>query len=280
MSLKKFKPKTPGTRWMTVPSFEEITADRPQKSLTLPLKKSGGRNVHGRVTSRHRGGGHKRLYRIIDFRRDKLKVPAKVISIEYDPNRSSRIALLEYADSQRRYIICPDGLKVGDTVVSGPDVELKAGNAIPLRNIPPGIPIHNLELFKGRGGQIARSAGNSAQITAKEGDFAHIRLPSGEVRLINLDCYATIGQVGNIEHGAISIGKAGRSRWLGRRPRVRGRAMNPVDHPLGGGEGKSAGGRQPCSPWGQLAKGLKTRKKRKATSIYILKRREKRNRKG
>lgn len=275
MAIKSFRPTTPSRRFITMPTFEEITAKSPQKSLTMPLKKSGGRNAHGRLTIKCRGGGHKRMYRIIDFKRDKLKVPAKVISIEYDPNRTSRIALLEYADNQRRYILCPDGLKVGDAVMAGPDAEIKTGNSLPLRNIPPGIQMHNVELFKGRGGQIVRSAGGSAQIMAKEGDFAHVKLPSGEIRLINLDCYATIGQIGNIDHDAISIGKAGRSRWMGRRPRVRGRAMNPVDHPLGGGEGKSAGGRQPCSPLGIPAKGFKTRKKKKYSDIYILKRRPK-----
>jgi len=274
MGIKQYKPTSDGMRWTALSDFKELTAHKPEKSLTEPIKKTGGRNSQGRVTSRWRGGGHKRRYRIIDFKRDKLDKPAKVISIEYDPNRSSRIALLLYEDNERRYILWPNGLNVGDTVVSSvSEIEIKAGNAMPLRNIPPGIPIHNLELGRGKGGKIVRSAGSYAQILAKENDFGHIRLPSGEVRLIHLDCMATIGQLGNIEHDKISIGKAGRSRWLGRMPRVRGVAMNPVDHPMGGGEGKSSGGRHPCSPWGMIAKGFKTRK-RKQSDKYIVKKRK------
>lgn len=274
MSLKKYKPVTPARRWGSVSTFEEITRKKPERSLTLPLKKSGGRNSQGRITSRHRGGGHKRRYRIIDFKRDKYDISATVISIEYDPNRSSRIALLRYDDGEKRYIIAPVGLSVGDGLISGNEVELKVGNSLPLRNIMPGTPIHNIELTIGRGGQIARSAGGSAQIVAKEGKFAHIKLPSGEIRLINVNCRASIGQVGNTDHGSISLGKAGRSRHLGIRPQTRGVAMNPHDHPMGGGEGKSSGGRHPCSPWGQASKGLKTRKKHKQSDKYILKRRK------
>lgn len=274
MPLKRYKPVTPARRWGSVSSFEEITRKEPERSLTIPLKKSGGRNLQGRITSRHRGGGHKRRYRIIDFKRDKDGISAKVISIEYDPNRSSRIALLKYEDGEKRYIIAPLGLNVGDEITSGNNAELKIGNSLPLRSILPGTPIHNIELTKGKRARLVRSAGNSAQIMAKEGRFAHVKLPSGEVRLINLDCRATIGQVGNVDHGSISLGKAGRSRHLGIRPQARGVAMNPHDHPMGGGEGKSSGGRHPCSPWGQAAKGLKTRKKRKHSDRYILKRRK------
>jgi large subunit ribosomal protein L2 len=274
MSLKRYKPTTSTRRWGSVSSFEEITRKESERSLTLPLKKSGGRNSQGRITSRHRGGGHKRRYRIIDFKRDKYDMPARVISIEYDPNRSSRIALIRHQDGEKRYIIAPLGLNVGDEVVSGNgNVELKIGNNLPLRNILPGTPIHNIELTKGKGGRLVRSAGGSAQIMAKEGKFAHVKLPSGEVRLIDLDCHATIGQIGNIDHDSISLGKAGRSRHLGIRPRTRGVAMNPHDHPMGGGEGKSSGGRHPCSPKGKVAKGLKTRKKRKYSDRYILKKR-------
>lgn len=274
MGIKQYKPKTSTLRWTVVSDFADITTDRPEKSLTLPLKKSGGRNSQGRITSRWRGGGHKTKYRIIDFKRDRLDMPAKVLSIEYDPNRSSRIALLEYEDKEKRYIICPAGLIVGETVISSRnEIEIKTGNSMPLRNVPPGTPIHNLELVKGKGGKIVRSAGAYAQILAKEDPYAHVKLPSGEVRLVHLDCMATIGQIGNIEHDTISIGKAGRSRWLGRMPRVRGVAMNPVDHPMGGGEGKSSGGRHPCSPWGQKAKGLKTRKT-KLSDKYIVKSRK------
>jgi len=256
--------------------FAEITKSKPEKSLLLPLKKTGGRNFYGRITVRHRGGGHKRMLRIIDFKRDLFEVPAKVAAIEYDPNRSARIALLEYPNKEKRYILAPLDLKVGDEIISSEqrEAEIKNGNCLPLRNMPTGTLIHNIELAKGKGGQIVRSAGASAQIMAKEGDYAHIRLPSGEVRLIRLDCHATIGQLGNIEHEAISVGKAGRTRWRGIRPTVRGSAMNPVDHPHGGGEGKAGQGNpHPVSPWGQLAKGYKTRKKVKYSDRVIVKRR-------
>ena len=274
MGIKQYKPQTSALRWTALSDFKEITTNKPEKSLTEVLKKTGGRNSQGRITSQHRGGGHKRKYRVIDFKRDKMDIPAKVLSIEYDPNRSSRIALVQYEDNEKRYILWPAGLGKGDTVVSSKkEIDVKPGNAMPLRNIPPGNPIHNLEMKKGRGGKIVRSAGTYAQILAKEGDYAHLKLPSGEVRLIGLDCMATIGQLGNIEHDTISIGKAGRSRWLGRRPNVRGVAMNPVDHPMGGGEGKSSGGRHPCSPWGVKSKGLKTRKA-KPSDRFIVKRRK------
>jgi large subunit ribosomal protein L2 len=275
MAIKRYKPTSPGRRFQTVSTFEEITARRPEPSLTVPLKKTGGRNNQGRITCRHRGGGHKRFYRIIDFKRDKDAVPAKVATIEYDPNRSSRIALLHYLDGEKRYILAPEGLKVGDTVVSDKQAEVSVGNALPLRYIPPGTPIHNIELKIGKGGQIVRSAGTNAVIMAKEKNYAQVRLPSGEVRLIHLDCKATIGVVGNADHGNITIGKAGRKRWLGRRPKVRGVAMNPIDHPHGGGEGKSSGGRHPVTPWGVPTKGYKTRKKRKSSDKYIVRRRNK-----
>lgn len=275
MGTKKYKPVTPGQRWRTISSFDEITAEKPEKSLTLPLKRKAGRNMHGRITVRHRGGGHKRRLRIIDFKREKENIPACVLSIEYDPNRASRIALVQYKDGEKRYIVCPLGLKVNDEIISGKDIELKVGNSLPLRNILAGMPIHNIEMIKGKGGQLVRSAGSAAIIMAKEGNFAHLKLPSGEVRKVPLDCKATIGQVGNVEHEALLLGKAGKSRWLGRRPATRGVAMNPVDHPLGGGEGKSSGGRHPVSPWGKSAKGGKTRKKNKASSRYILRRRAK-----
>jgi len=274
MAVKKYKPTSPGRRFQTVPSFEEITATRPEPSLTVSLKKTGGRNNRGRVTSRRRGGGHKRFYRIIDFKRDKDGVPAKVATIEYDPNRSARIALLHYIDGEKRYILAPDGLQVGTTIVSGSDVDITVGNALPLRHIPPGTPIHNVELKKGKGAQMVRSAGSSAVIMAKEKNYAQVRLPSGEVRLVHLDCKATIGVVGNTDHKNISIGKAGRSRWLGRRPKVRGVAMNPIDHPHGGGEGRTSGGRHPVTPWGVPTKGYKTRKKRKPSDKYIVRRRK------
>jgi len=274
MPVRTFKPATPSLRFRTVSTFEEITTDEPEKSLLAPLKKSGGRNNQGRITIRHRGGGHKRLYRLIDFKRDKDNVPAKVASIEYDPNRSARIALLHYADGEKRYILAPDGLKVGDVLMSGENAEIRVGNALPLRNIPLGTFVHNVELKIGKGGQIARSAGVYAQIMAKEGDYAHLKLPSGEIRLVHLNCRATIGQVGNVDHENISLGKAGAARWRGFRPYVRGVAMNPIDHPMGGGEGKASGGRHPCSPWGWKTKGLKTRKKRKKSNAYILKRRK------
>lgn len=275
MALKKYQPKTPGTRWRTGYSFDEITKSTPEKSLLLTLKSSGGRNAHGRITSRHRGAGNKRMYRVIDFKRDKFDISARVVGIEYDPNRSAYIALLEYKDGEKRYIISPDGLKVNEEVLSSPtSQEAKIGNHLMLKNIPLGISIYNLEMRKGAGGQIARSAGNSCTVLAKEGDYAQVRLPSGEIRLIDVNCFATIGQVGNIEHDTISIGKAGRNRWMGLRPSSRGVAKNPHDHPMGGGEGKSSGGRHPCSPWGQLAKGLKTRKKKKTSTRFIIKRRK------
>ncbi len=279
MGIKKFKPTTASRRWMTGPDFAEITKQEPEKSLIVSLKKSGGRNAYGRITVRHRGGGHKRFYRVIDFKRDILDVTAKVTAIEYDPNRSSRIALVEYQNpaKEKRYIIAPVGMKVGDEIVSSDqkDVEAKVGNCFVLRYIPAGTMIHNLELVKGKGGQIVRSAGSSAQIMAKEQEYAHIKLPSGEVRLVSLDCHATIGQVSNIEHGAISIGKAGRTRWLGIRPTVRGSAMNPIDHGHGGGEGKAGQGNpHPVTPWGKPTKGYRTRNRNKYSNKFIIKRRE------
>ncbi len=274
MGIKKLKPVTPGTRFRTNFTFEEITKETPEKSLVVSLKKSGGRNNLGRVTARHRGGGHKRKYRIIDFKRDKHGIPAKVFSIEYDPNRTCRIALLHYADGEKRYIIAPDGLKVGDTVMSGPGSEIKVGNALPLKEMPLGSFVHNVELKPGKGGQLGRSAGTSLQLMAREGDYAQLKMPSGEVRMVRSECYATYGVVGNAEHENISIGKAGRSRWLGIRPHTRGVAMNPVDHPMGGGEGKTSGGGHPVSPWGQKAKGLKTRKRKKQSNKFIIKRRK------
>jgi len=273
LGIKRFAPITPGRRFMTGPTFEEITKEKPEKSLTKGISKSGGRNVYGRITVRHRGGGHKRRYRIIDFKRDKLGVPAKVVAIEYDPNRTARIALLQYVDGERRYIIAPLGLKVGDTVMSGPEAEVKIGNALPLERIPLGTFIHNIELVPGRGGQLVRAAGAAAVLVAKEGKYAHVRLPSNEVRLIPVRCMATIGQVGNLEHENVVIGKAGRKRWLGIRPTVRGVAMNPVDHPHGGGEGKSHGGRHPVTPWGQPTKGYKTRRKKPSDKLILSRRR-------
>jgi large subunit ribosomal protein L2 len=273
MAIKKTKPTSPGRRFQSYDSFEEITSREPQRSLVRPLNKTGGRNVYGRVTCRYRGGGHKRQYRVIDFKRDKTEVPAKVASIEYDPNRSARIALLNYVDGEKRYIVAPQGTVVGDMVVSSETADIQAGNVLPLRKIPLGTQIHNLELRPGKGSQLVRSAGSYAQLMAKEGAYAQVRLPSGEVRMVLLECKATIGQVGNSEHGNISLGKAGRKRWLGRRPHVRGVAKNPVDHPMGGGEGKSSGGRHPCSPWGVPTKGFKTRKKSKVSNRYIVKRR-------
>jgi len=276
MALRKLKPITSASRWATVPTFDEITKNtKPEKSLLTTRKSSGGRNNMGRMTSRHRGGGHKRMIRLIDFKRNKLDQEAKVVTIEYDPNRSARLAKVQYPDGELRYILCPLKLKVGDAVISSENAEISTGNNLKLRNIPPGIPIHNIELSSGRGGQIVRSAGASAVIMAKEGNSAQVRLPSSEIRLIHLDCFATIGQVGNVEHESRSIGKAGRSRWLGKRPFSRGVVKNPVDHPMGGGEGKSSGGRHPCSPWGQPAKGYKTRKKRKYSNEMIIKRRVK-----
>ena len=275
MAIRKLKPNTPGTRFMSISTFEEITKTKPEKSLTVALKKKGGRNNLGRLTMRHRGGGHKRKYRIIDFKRDKFGVPAKVFSIEYDPNRSARIALLHYADGEKRYIIAPNGLKVGDVVSSGEGVEIKVGNAMKLKDIPLGSFIHNVELKPGKGGQLGRAAGNAIQLTSKEGNYAHLKLPSGEVRMVHLECMATYGTVGNSDHMNISLGKAGRTRWLGFRPKVRGVVMNPVDHPMGGGEGRTSGGGHPVSPWGQPAKGLKTRKKKNPSDRYIIKRRTK-----
>lgn len=272
MAIKKYKPTSPGRRFVSVSSFEEITKTKPEKSLLEPLKKTGGRNAQGRITVRHRGGGHKRMYRRIDFKRDKFGIPAKVAAIEYDPNRTARIALLHYVDGEKRYIIAPDGLQVGDTVVSGPEADIKVGNALPLANIPTGTIIHNLELVRGAGGQLVKSAGAGAQLMAKEGEYAHVRLPSGEVRLIRQECMATIGQVGNIDHENITIGKAGRRRWLGFRPSVRGVAMNPVDHPHGGGEGRSSIGRAPVTPWGKPALGHRTRKKKPSDRLIIKRR--------
>lgn len=272
MGVKKFKPTTPGRRFMTVSDFAEITHSAPEKSLLKPFKRTGGRGNTGRITTRHRGGGHKRAYRIIDFKRNKVGIPARVASIEYDPNRSARIALLFYADGEKRYIIAPADIKVDDIIMAGEEVDIRPGNTIPLARIPLGMSIHNLELKPGKGGQVARSAGAMAQLLAKEGDFAHVKMPSGEIRLFKLNCLATLGQVGNIDHEKITLGKAGRSRWLGRRPKVRGVAMNPVDHPMGGGEGKSSGGRHPCSPWGQLAKGLKTRNRKRSAKVIVRRR--------
>lgn len=272
MGIKRYKPTSPGIRFQTVSDFKEITSSTPHKPLLRPLSKSGGRNAGGRITMRRRGGGHKRHYRLIDFKRNKTGVPSKVISIEYDPNRSARIALLQYADGDKRYILAPQGLQVNDEVVSGEEADIRPGNALPLRRIPLGTLIHNLELRVGKGGQLIRSAGTYAQLMAKEGKYAQVRLPSGEVRMILQDCMATVGQLGNTDHENISLGKAGRSRWLGRRPKVRGVAMNPVDHPHGGGEGKSSGGRHPVSPWGMPTKGYKTRKNRR-TDRFIVKKR-------
>lgn len=271
MALRSFKPTSPGVRQMTVSSFEEITTNKPEKSLLVPLKKNAGRNSYGRITVRHQGGGHKRKYRIIDFKRTKDGVPARVATIEYDPNRSSRIALLHYLDGEKRYILAPAGLKVGDMVYSGPDADIKTGNALPLANIPVGTLLHNIELHPGRGGQICRSAGVSAQLMAKEGKYALLRLPSGEVRKVLLTCRATIGVVGNHEHANINVGKAGRTRWMGVRPTVRGSVMNPNDHPHGGGEGRAPVGRKsPVSPWGKVAHGGKTRKKKNLSNKLIV----------
>ncbi|MDT7960392.1 MAG: 50S ribosomal protein L2 [Armatimonadota bacterium] len=274
MGIKKWKPITPGRRFMQTSTYEEITKDEPEKSLTVGLRKTGGRNNMGRVTARHRGGGNKRLYRIIDFKRDKDGIPAKVVAIEYDPNRSARIALLEYEDGEKRYILAPVGLEVGATVMSGPNADILPGNALPLRNIPVGTLVHNIELYPGKGGQLVRSAGAAAQILAKEGNYATLRMPSGEIRLIHLSCRATIGQVGNLDHENEVWGKAGKSRWMGRRPHVRGSAMTPRDHPHGGGEGKAPIGLpHPKTPWGKPALGVKTRRN-KRTNRFILKRRK------
>lgn len=273
MAIKAYKATSPGRRFQTCSRFEEITSTTPEKKLVKPLKKSGGRNSYGRITSRHIGGGHKRKYRVVDFRRDKTDIPAKVATIEYDPNRSARLALVNYADGEKRYIIAPIDLKVGDNVVSSEAADIKPGNTMPLRSIPLGSLIHNVELRIGKGAQMIRSAGTYGQLMAKEGAYAQVRLPSGEVRKVLVDCKATIGQVGNIHHENICIGKAGRTRWLGRRPKVRGVVMNPVDHPMGGGEGKTSGGRHPCTPWGVPTKGHKTRKN-KTTDKYIIKKRD------
>ncbi|WP_040572669.1 50S ribosomal protein L2 [Selenomonas flueggei] len=275
MAVKSFKPYSAGRRFMTVSSFDEITTDKPEKSLTVRLTKTGGRNQQGKLTVRHRGGGHKRLYRIIDFKRMKDGIPARVATIEYDPNRSARIALLNYADGEKRYILAPNGLKVGDVVESGAEADIKPGNALPLKNIPLGTVIHAVELKIGKGAQLVRSAGTSAQLMAKEGDYALLRMPSGEIRRVHVNCRATIGEVGNLEHENITIGKAGRSRWLGRRPETRGIAMNPNDHPHGGGEGRSPVGRKsPMTKWGKIAMGKKTRRKKKASNRLIVHRRK------
>jgi large subunit ribosomal protein L2 len=272
MAIKKVKPTSPGRRFQDYSSFEEITRTSPEKKLLKVVKKSGGRNALGRITIRHRGGGHKRKYRIIDFKRDKTGIPAKVAAIEYDPNRSARIALLHYADGEKRYIPAPLNLRVDDIVESGPDADIRPGNTLPLQNIPLGTYIHNIEMRAGRGAQIVRSAGTYAQLMAKEDRYALIKLPSSEVRMVLLRCKATIGQLGNVGHENLSLGKAGRKRWLGRRPKVRGVAMNPVDHPMGGGEGRSSGGRHPCSPWGMPTKGYKTRKKGKSDRLIVKRR--------
>jgi large subunit ribosomal protein L2 len=275
MGLKSFKPTSAARRFYTVSDFADITKTEPERSLLEHQHSTGGRNNNGRITSRFRGGGHKQRYRVIDFRREKIGVPAKVASVEYDPNRTARIALLNYVDGEKRYILCPDGLKVGDQIVSSRNADIKPGNSLPLRAIPLGTSIHNLELKIGKGGQLCRSAGVSAQLMSKEGAWGQVRLPSGEVRLVHLDCRATIGQVSNVDHQNISLGKAGRTRWLGVRPHNRGVTMNPVDHPMGGGEGRTSGGRHPCSPWGQLSKGLKTRNNKRTDGMIIKRRGQK-----
>ena len=272
MGIKVYKPTSAGRRFQVGSTFEEITRSEPEKNLLRPLSKSGGRNSMGRITCRHRGGGHKRRYRLIDFKRNKPDIPAKVASIEYDPNRSARIALLHYRDGEKRYILAPRELNMGDTVISGENADIRPGNALPLKNIPLGTLIHNVELKPKKGAQLIRSAGACGQIMAKEGNYAQIKFPSNEVRMILLDCYATVGQVSNLDHENITLGKAGKTRWLGRRPKVRGVAMNPVDHPLGGGEGKSSGGRHPVTPWGVPTKGFKTRDKNKTSNKYIVRR--------
>jgi len=273
MGIRQIRPVNPSSRFQSFPDFKEVTGDRPLKSLTRGKAKSGGRNNRGQITSWFRGGGHKRRYREIDFRRDKHGVPGKVATIEYDPNRSARIALVQYADGEKRYILAPEGLAVGAVIVAGEDAEINVGNALPLRLIPLGTMVHNVELKQGKGGQMVRSAGAAAQLMAKEGSYAQVKLPSGEVRRVHVDCYATIGQVGNLEHEITSFGKAGRVRWLGRRPHNRGVSMNPVDHPMGGGEGKTSGGRHPCTPWGVPTKGYKTRNN-KRTDAMIVRRRD------
>ena len=276
MAVKSFKPTSPGRRQMTVSAFDEITASKPEKSLLAPMKKKAGRNAHGCITVRHHGGGHKRQYRVIDFKRNKDNIPARVATIEYDPNRSARIALLNYADGEKRYIIAPNGLKVGDVIVSGPESDIKVGNCLPIDNIPVGTVIHNVELKPEKGAQLCRAAGASAQLMAKEGKYATLRLPSGEMRLVLARCRATVGQVGNLEHEIINIGKAGRTRWMGVRPTVRGSVMNPNDHPHGGGQGRAPVGRKcPVSPWGKSAHGGNTRKKNNVNDKYIVKSRKK-----
>jgi len=273
MGTKRWKPMTPGTRFKVSPDFAEITRDYGEKSLMVPLKKTSGRNSNGRVTARHRGGGHKRMYRIVDFKRNKIGIPGRVATIEYDPNRSARIALVVYADGEKRYILCPVGLSVNDSIMSGPQAAPEVGNHLPLNKIPLGTMVHNVELKPGKGGQMARSAGAAVQLMAREGKYATLKLPSREMRRVPVSCAATIGTVGNVEHNLIVPGKAGASRWRGRRPKVRGVAMNPIDHPMGGGEGKTSGGRHPCSPWGQLSKGLRTRKARNKSDKLITRRR-------
>jgi len=272
MAIKTVKPTSPGRRFQTYSTFEEITRSKPEKSLLRPQKKSGGRNSYGRITSRYRGGGHKRRYRVIDFKRDKVDIPSRVATIEYDPNRSARIALLHYADGEKRYVLAPLGMQVGDTVITSESADIKPGNALPLEKIPLGTIIHNVEMRAGKGGQLARSAGAGVQLMAKEAGYGLLKLPSGELRKVLLECKATIGQVGNIDHENISIGKAGRKRWLGRMPRVRGVAMNPVDHPHGGGEGKSSGGRHPVTPWGVPTKGYRTRKSKPSDKLIVKRR--------
>jgi large subunit ribosomal protein L2 len=273
MPVKKFRPVTPTRRYQTVNSFEEVTRSTPEKALTAPLAKSGGRNNQGRMTMRRRGGGHKRRYRVIDFRRDKVGVPGKVLAIEYDPNRSAFIALIGYADGDKRYILAPEGLVVGAAVMAGPEAPIQVGNTLPLTRIPLGSVIHNIEMSPGRGGQMARSAGAEVQLLGRDERRAQLRLPSGEIREVPVECAATLGRVGNAEHGNVVLGKAGRSRWLGRRPKVRGVAMNPIDHPHGGGEGKTSGGRHPVTPWGEPTKGYKTRKRKNRSNAWILRRR-------
>ncbi|NUP05181.1 MAG: 50S ribosomal protein L2 [Polyangiaceae bacterium] len=275
MGIKTFKPTSPGRRFYSVSDFKDITKSTPEKKLTDIQTSTGGRNNLGRITSRFRGGGHKQRYRIIDFKRNKIGVPANVAAIEYDPNRTARIALLHYADGEKRYILAPDGLTVGQTIVASRHADIKVGNSLTLRYIPPGTTIHNVELKKGKGGQLVRSAGSAAQLMAKDGEWAQVRLPSGEIRKVHVECRATIGQVSNIEHANISLGKAGRTRWLGFRPHNRGVTMNPVDHPMGGGEGRTSGGRHPCSPWGQLSKGLKTRNNKRTDSMIVRRRKQK-----
>jgi len=275
MPIRKLNPRSPGVRFLTYSGFDEVTKKEPEKSLLVSISRKGGRNSYGRITCKHRGGGHRKQYRLVDFKRDKDGIPGKVTGIEYDPNRTAHVALLSYLDGEKRYILAPVGLQVGQTVMSGPEAEIRTGNSLPLKLIPEGTLVHNIELRPGKGGQMARCAGASVQLMAKEGNYATLKLVSGEVRLVDINCRATVGTIGNTDHENISLGKAGRKRWLGRRPRVRAVAKNPVDHPMGGGEGKTSGGRHPCSPWGQIAKGLKTRKIRKKSSDFILSRRKK-----